>query len=496
MKCHYDILEVARDAKVDDIKKARDRLAKKFHPDKALQSGDASLVQEYTVTFRLIQQAYEVLSDAHERAWYDSHRDQILSSKTAVQEDIDIYAYFNSSAYSGFGDDPKGFFATYEKVFAKIGDVDRRKAEEAGEDYDVPIFGLSTSSYEDVVHPFYAFWQSYSTKRAFFHLDKWDLRTADNRRISRAMEKENKKVRDTAKKDWNESVRELVNFVRKRDPRVKAHRKILEERAEENRRKVVENQQEQLKKRQAMMTSHVVHHSAELEKQYRDLEKSLKKDGRGNETEESGEGEDEVDGEEEEEMEEEDDDDPLYCVGCDKRFKSFPAMRNHVQSKQHKKNMEMLRSELEEDIVHLDEALNNVDLNETGEEDSLEIAEEITERTPKTEERSSGKEDSVVDQEEQKGSKATKVRFETAPEVYTIPQPEEGDVLPAEAEPLVEVEEYVSRNKSKKEKKTKQTQKKVQELGTKCGVCRQAFPTRNKLFDHIKSTGHALLKEH
>jgi len=28
-----------------------------------------------------------------------------------------------------------------------------------------------------------------------------------------------------------------------------------------------------------------------------------------------------------------------------------------------------------------------------------------------------------------------------------------------------------------------------------CNVCHKRFPTRNKLFDHIKSTGHALRKE-
>ena len=37
------------------------------------------------------------------------------------------------------------------------------------------------------------------------------------------MEKENKKLRDVGRKERNEEVRALVNFVRKRDPRVKAY---------------------------------------------------------------------------------------------------------------------------------------------------------------------------------------------------------------------------------------------------------------------------------
>lgn len=35
-------------------------------------------VEEATAEFRLVQQAYEVLSDPQERAWYDKHREAIL----------------------------------------------------------------------------------------------------------------------------------------------------------------------------------------------------------------------------------------------------------------------------------------------------------------------------------------------------------------------------------------------------------------------------------
>lgn len=58
------------------------------------------------------------------------------------------------------------------------------------------------------------------------------------------MEKENKKKRDKARKERNELVRQLVAFVRKRDRRVQAHKKLVEEqnaakakKAEELRRK-------------------------------------------------------------------------------------------------------------------------------------------------------------------------------------------------------------------------------------------------------------------
>lgn len=35
-------------------------------------------IDEATREFRLVQQAYDVLSDPQERAWYDKHREAIL----------------------------------------------------------------------------------------------------------------------------------------------------------------------------------------------------------------------------------------------------------------------------------------------------------------------------------------------------------------------------------------------------------------------------------
>ena len=60
-------------------------------------------------------------------------------------------------------------------------------AKETSKDAHYFFEGTSSSSYEEVVNPFYGFWQSYSTKRAFYSMDKWDLREAENRRTSRAM---------------------------------------------------------------------------------------------------------------------------------------------------------------------------------------------------------------------------------------------------------------------------------------------------------------------
>lgn len=48
-------------------------MALKWHPDK-----NPERFEECTAYFILLQQAYEVLSDPYERAFYDKHRENII----------------------------------------------------------------------------------------------------------------------------------------------------------------------------------------------------------------------------------------------------------------------------------------------------------------------------------------------------------------------------------------------------------------------------------
>lgn len=50
-------------------------------PDKNLDN-----LQAATEQFKLIQQAYDVLSDPQERAWYDKHREAILKGGMTLRK--------------------------------------------------------------------------------------------------------------------------------------------------------------------------------------------------------------------------------------------------------------------------------------------------------------------------------------------------------------------------------------------------------------------------
>lgn len=347
MKCHYETLGVTRNATYDDIKAAYRRLALTWHPDKNLSNPDEAKIQ-----FQRIKQAWDVLSDPHERTWYDNHREAILKGATENYKDdsINLFPYFSTMCFEGYGDDENGFYTVYRTVFEKLVEEDAEFETDIGiegrsssEPEEMPGFGDSRSSYEEVVHIFYAYWQSYSTKRTFAWLNPYDLRSATNRRMFRFAEKENRKVRDKARRERNEQVRNLVAFVRKRDKRVQAHAAKLAQRARENVRKVEERKKAQVLERQRLLREHT---ESEWSK-YSNMEAELRKI-------EATLGDDSDD-------DSVDNDNALYCILCNKIFKTHKAYMNHENSRKHKENFNTLAASMAEDDKSLKSNFQEID---------------------------------------------------------------------------------------------------------------------------------------
>jgi DnaJ family protein A protein 5 len=239
--------------------------------------------------FKEIQNAYEILSDPHERSWYDSHRDAILRSGDRHQagdtgggfaggqrpaDDVDVYSYFSSTCYAGFGDGPRGFYSVYDDLFQRLAKQEaeargaRAERRDASPPPPLPRFGLSGGRWPEV-GVFYAEWSGFATAKEFSWADEYNPAAAPNRQVRRAMDAENEKLRRAARREYNEGVRELVAFLRKRDKRVAAHQ------LEEARRRQ-ERQDAEAARREAERQERIARAAA-----YQDAWESASGDGEG-----------------------------------------------------------------------------------------------------------------------------------------------------------------------------------------------------------------------
>jgi molecular chaperone DnaJ len=99
---YYELLEISRDATGAEIKKAYRKLALKYHPDRNPDDKEAE------EKFKLINEAYQVLSDDEKRAIYDRYGIEGLKGQGAgggfgSASMDDIMDIFNSFFGGGFG---------------------------------------------------------------------------------------------------------------------------------------------------------------------------------------------------------------------------------------------------------------------------------------------------------------------------------------------------------------------------------------------------------
>ncbi|KAK9717932.1 hypothetical protein K7432_005877 [Basidiobolus ranarum] len=531
--CYYELLGVEKTADDSELKKAYRRKALEWHPDK-----NRYRVEEATKVFAEIQSAYEVLSDPQERAWYDSHRDAILRGEdhngdtqdsSAGISVADLMSYYSVSVFNGFTDKPDGFYSIYRELFTRLTMEEQEAYVDNGamEPHWATLmaFGNSKTGYEEEteeegsLREFYNYWLNFSTFKNFAWCDQHRLSEAPNRRYKREMEKENQKLRDAARKEYNETVRNLVAFVKKRDPRVKAYLSAFQAQREA---KVLEQKQKLAKEK----AEKIAQAQSYQEQAWAKVNEEAIDQVLGEYLEDGDDSEDE-----------EDIPDELYCAACNKAFKSEKQWINHEKSKKHLKQVELLREELlaEEEIYsgtasligsetvlengNLEEALNPEDfpILSDDEAQNLENSDSSPEDIIPPVLPDNSEEDDISELlrattlGKSKKKKGKNKRNNSAPmygeELYVEEPTEQSEPSKVDDDGddnSNDTDKPKGKAKLKKEKRKQAKEEKIKKAANKslddvdsdehfiCNVCESVYPSRNQLFTHIKTTGHVL----
>ncbi|KAJ2734673.1 hypothetical protein IW152_002116 [Coemansia sp. BCRC 34962] len=565
--CYYELLGVLQGADDSELKKAYRKQALIWHPDK-----NHGNTEEATRIFAEIKEAYETLSDPQERAWYDNHREQILrgddyaaaggvgyeqsdkSANVAFISTESLMHFFTVSSFRGFNDLPMGFFAVYRTLFDRLRDEELQVSGlDTAERLDMIhnlSFGDSHTFYdEDAIYAsaqgrskrptrksentgttlrdFYNFWTTYSTRKSFGWYDKFRLSDAENRQIRRLMEKENKNLRDKAKREFVETVQKLASWLKRRDPRYKDHverqHALQQERERERKRLVAEQRAAAIE----AASSYV--RQAWEEVDYTNLldeflSDDIASDG-GSEgydmPPDSEASEDGVDA-----SEELDPANDLICFTCDKEFKTAAQKTNHEKSKKHQRAVREVRREMMREERQMAKATATATATAataataaaaaaaTATATATAASTAATENTASEGDHGVGDDsdnsdfckspasntgaakDDVLSQmlreltmaQAGKGKKGKKRRQRV--DKVLDDTGESTSVAPAES---INGSEYGSAQASKREARREKQKNKAAAGGSlACNVCNEGFTSRNQLFKHIADTGHAL----
>ncbi|KAL2024833.1 hypothetical protein VTK56DRAFT_5654 [Thermocarpiscus australiensis] len=509
--CYYEVLGVDRQATDDEIRRAYKKKALELHPDRNLND-----IENSTRRFAEVQTAYEILSDPQERAWYDSHRDAILSGEdldvagtapserssgghTSVNAIFSLMSRFNSSV--PMDDSPRGFFGILNAFFEQLAAEEVAACEWSGiVPPEYPPFGKAEDDYNTVARPFYNVWSGFSTRKTFRWRDKYRLQDAPDRRIRRLMEKENKKYREEGIREFNDAVQSLVAFVKKRDPRYVPNTQSEAERQQFLRNSAAAQAARSRAANQEKLAEYVVPEWA----QSRD---------------------DEEDNHEFSMSEEDSEVEHIECVVCNKTFKSEKQFEAHEKSKKHTKAVQQLQRQMRKENVDFDlqntapaspapsapqESEDEKDCQPNGLGAALQ-ADKVKEEKdaallPTSEGDANQSSPSLSDTDDDDYAPRSKVeervlgangkgKGKMAAKAQKGDSTDTVDAATATLDDLtldenVGADKKIGKAKLKREKRAARQAAEARD-SHKCAVCNETFTSRTKLFSHVKELDHA-----
>ena len=462
------------------------------------------------------------MSDPQERAWYDSHQNILFNAesggeehyqrnvKVTTAEDL-AKMCLNRNAFSDFSDATTGFFTIVREVFERLALEENLACEIENLDAkEYPSFGSAKDIHEGVVRPFYLAWSNFATQKSFSWEDRYRYSDAPDRRIRRAMEKENRLRRNERIKEFNEAVRTLVGFVKRRDPRYAPSSQNEAERHKSMRERAAAQAVQARAANQAKIAD--------------DIQVAAWAQA------------DNVEQQEHEESPEEEPQQQFECVVCNKTFKSEKQYEAHEKSRKHIKATQRFKREMRRENAELCLDEDNADTGKSAQK----ISDLSGDKTP-----SIAMQNVRLDSASQDLSKGVKAGFQeellhsagiaqpspdqrASPlgnkldesssdtnEEYAPRSEVESRILGSEVDRLREnlshatLEEInelseetlhtpitskppkMGKAKEKRAKKAVKNEAGSSATELKCATCHASFPSKTKLFNHINELQHA-----